>query len=161
MGTQVDTNAVERFLAGHRFAVVGASDDPKNFGRTIVTELLKHDYEIVPVHPRASTVSGQACVVDLASVTDPIDGVIVMVPAAQSAAVVSAAIERGVRNIWLFQGVGGAGAVSDEALRLCSAHDVDVVAGACPLMFLEPVGWFHRMHRSVRRRRGALVAVAG
>jgi predicted CoA-binding protein len=157
----VDTNAVERFLSGHRFAVVGASDDPKNFGRTIVAELQKHGYEVVPVHPRAATVGGLACVADLASVPDPLDGVIVMVAAPGSTEVVQAAIARGVHRIWLFQGVGGAGAVSDEALALCAEHEVDVVAGACPLMFLEPVGWFHRMHRSVRRRRGALVAVAG
>jgi hypothetical protein len=31
---------------------------------------------------------------------------------------------------------------------------VAVVEGACPLMFLEPVGWFHRAHRGIRRIKG-------
>lgn len=44
--------------------------------------------------------------------------------------------------------------------RELRSHGYDVVAGACPLMFLEPVGWFHRVHRAVRRANGALVARA-
>ena len=42
------------------------------------------------------------------------------------------------------------------AIKLTEAG-VDVVPGACPLMFLEPVGWFHRVHRAARRGRHALV----
>jgi len=33
--TTVRQSVVDDFLAGHRIAVIGASDDPKNFGRTI------------------------------------------------------------------------------------------------------------------------------
>ena len=35
-------------------------------------------------------------------------------------------------------------------MALCHEAGVDVVEGACPMMFLEPVGWFHRLHRSMR-----------
>ena len=62
--------------------------------------------------------------------------------------------------MWLFKGIGGPGALSDEVVRLCEDNGIDVVAGACPLMFLEPVGWFHRLHRSARRHNGSLVAKA-
>jgi hypothetical protein len=46
--------------------------------------------------------------------------------------------------------------MSEEAVHLCRDHRVSVVAGACPLMFLEPVGWFHRLHRAARRLNGSL-----
>ena len=60
--------------------------------------------------------------------------------------------------MWLFRGVGGQGSVSAEALGVCREHGITVIAGACPLMFLEPTGVVHRVHRAARRRRGAIAA---
>jgi hypothetical protein len=39
---------------------------------------------------------------------------------------------------------------------LCRQHGINVIAGACPMLFPEPVGWLHRLHHSVRRIDGAL-----
>ena len=155
--TTVRTTDVESFLAGHRFAIVGASDDTKNFGRTIFTEMKAHGYEVVPVNPTAQAVAGVAAYPSLRDVPGDLDGVVVMVNASKSAAVVRDCVERGVDKIWLFKGLGGPGAVADDALAAAAAAGVTVIPGACPLMFLEPVGWFHRLHRAVRRHRGALV----
>lgn len=154
--TTVRQSVVDDFLAGHRIAVIGASDDPKNFGRTIYTELRSHGYEPVAVHPNATSVAGDTAFADLAAVPGGLDGAVVMVSAERAAEVVAACIERGIDKIWLFQGIGAAGAVSDEAIRACEAAGVEVVPGACPLMFLEPVGWFHRLHRSARKLRHGL-----
>jgi hypothetical protein len=46
-------------------------------------------------------------------------------------------------------------------VQLCREQGIEVIAGACPLTFLEPVGWFHRVHRAVRRRKGALALTTG
>ena len=43
-----------------------------------------------------------------------------------------------------------------ELLELCQQNGVNVVAGACPLMFLEPVGWVHRGHPAIRHMNGSL-----
>jgi len=152
----IDQTTVDEFLAQHRIAVVGASDDKQNFGGTILRALRDHGYDAVGVNPNAITAAGVPCWPDLASVPGPVDGVIVMVPAKASADVVRAAIARGVTRVWLFRGIAGRGAVTDEAVALCREHEVDVAAGACPLMFLEPVGFAHRLHRSVRRMKGAV-----
>lgn len=152
----IEPTVVEDFLAQQRYAVIGASDDPKNFGRTICRELRNRGKEVVAVHPRAAEVEGAPCFPDLDSVPGALDGVIVMVPAVRSADVVRSCISRGVRRVWLFQGAGGAGSVSAEAVELCRREGIPVVTGACPLMFLEPVGWFHRMHRAARRLNGSL-----
>lgn len=154
--TTVRQSVVDDFLAGHRIAVVGASDDPKNFGRTIYTELRSHGYEPVAVHPNADTVAGDQAFAELASVPGDLDGALVMVSAERAADVVAACIDRGIDKIWLFQGIGAAGSVSEEAIRVCEEAGVELVPGACPLMFLEPVGWFHRLHRSARRMRHGL-----
>ena len=152
----IEQATVDEFLSQRRIAVVGASDDKQNFGGAILRALRDHGYDAVGVNPNATTAAGVPCWPDLASVPGPVDGVIVMVSAGSSADVVRAAIPRGVTRVWLFRGIGGRGAMTDDAVALCREHDVNVVAGACPLMFLEPVGFGHRMHRSVRRLKGAV-----
>jgi predicted CoA-binding protein len=151
----IDPAQAKAFLSAGRIAVVGASDHPKNFGRTIVEALCKHEIDAVAVHPRTTSVAGAACYPSLALVPGPIDGVIVMVPGDAATGVVRACIDRDVRRIWLFKGAGP-GAVSDDAIRLCRDHDIAVIPGACPLMFLEPVRGVHRVHRALRRANRSL-----
>ncbi len=143
------------FLASGRIAVVGASDDQNNFGRTVVQQLVDHGITAVPVHPRATSVAGVECYPSISEVPGQVDGVIVMVHAEAAADVVRQSLDRDIRKVWLFKGVGR-GSVSDEAIRLCEEAGAEVIAGACPLMFLEPVGGVHRFHRTIRRANRSL-----
>jgi uncharacterized protein len=154
----IDPAVATEMLDQHRLALVGASDEPKSFAHTIAEALRAHGTQVVPVNPGHATVGGETCYPSVTDVPEPVDGVVVMVPSDRSADVVRACIDAGVTRVWLFQGLGGGGAVSPEAVELCRANGIAVVDGACPLMFLEPVGWFHRMHRSIRRHRGAIAA---
>lgn len=155
----IEPFAAREFLRGRRLAVVGASDDPGNFGRTICRELKNRGYDVAAVNPNAASVLGDTCYPDLASVPGSIDGVIVMVPRRLAAGVVAASIERGVARVWLFKGLG-AGSVSDDAVALCRAGGVEVIAGACPLMFLDPVGGIHKFHGVLRRLNGSVARAA-
>lgn len=155
--TRLDEATVERFLSGHRIAVVGASDEKGNMGGSVVKALARHGYDVAAVHPRANTVAGVPCYPTVAAVPGPVDGVIVVVGAEPALDVVRESIDAGVGAVWLFKGIGGEGALSDEALALCRDHGVTVVPGACPLMFLPPVRGVHRFHRAVRHARGTLV----
>jgi predicted CoA-binding protein len=146
----IEQRDIDSFLGCRRIAVVGASDDEKNFGRTIYTELKVHGHEVVAVNPNAEVVAGDPCYPSLAEVPGAIDGVFVIVPGPVAARVVRDAAAIGVSHVWLFQGIGGPGSVTDEAKAVAAEHGMQLVAGACPLMFLEPVSWFHRMHRTMR-----------
>ena len=157
--TVVDPEVVADFLAQRRIAVVGASDEASNFGRTIYGELRDHGYEVIAVHPTRASVMGEAAYPSLAEVPGAIDGVVVMVPRDAAVTVVREALDRGVPRIWLFKGVG-AGAVSDEAIELARAGGANVVPGACPLMFLTPVAAIHRIHRGARHLNGSLARSA-
>lgn len=152
----VCTAAATRFLDSGRLALVGASDDRANFGRTVLGALRASGRDVVAVNPSTTMVLDEPSYPSIADVPGPVAGAIVMVGADRSADVVAACAEAGIPRVWLFRGLGGSGAVSDEALRLCDEHGLEVVAGACPLMFLEPVGWFHRVHRAARRAKGAV-----
>jgi predicted CoA-binding protein len=154
----IRTSAVERFLAQPRITVVGASDAKGSFGGTVYRALRDHGYDVVPVNRVGEAVAGDPGHASLAAAPAPLGAVLVMVGAERAVDVVRDCISLGVEHVWLFQGLGGPGAVSDEALRLLDDHGIDAIAGACPLMFLEPVGLVHRVHRRVRRARGALTA---
>ena len=152
----IDQADVQEFLSQKRLAVVGASDDDGNFGTTIYRELRGRGYDVVAVNPGVSSVADDVCYPDLRAVPGDIDGVVVMVRRDIAVEVVRDCVARGVTRVWLFKGLGGAGAVSKEAVQVCREHDIAVIEGACPLMFLEPVGWAHRVHRGIRRWNGSL-----
>jgi acyl-CoA synthetase (NDP forming) len=152
----VDQDAVTSFLAQKRVAIIGASNDPRGFGGAVYRLLRDRGHDVVPVNPNADMVAGDACYRDLRAVPGDVDAAILMVHRDRSAALVRECLDHGVQHIWLFQGIGGAGAVSDEAVLLCREAGASVVAGACPFMFVEPVTGAHRFHRALRTWRGVL-----
>lgn len=152
----VNEGAAREFLAQRRIAVVGVSDAKDNFGRTIYEELEKRGYDVVAVTTAGPTVLGEPAHADLREVPGTLDGVIVMVHRDRAVGVVETAVELGIPRIWLFRGVGGAGAVSDAAVAAAQRAGVTVIAGACPLMFLEPTAKVHLIHRGIRRANGSL-----
>jgi len=156
----IDPAEAEEFLSHHRIAVVGASADQRQFGNTIFRELRKHGYDAIPVNPQEGRVEGQPCYPTVTSVPGHIDGVIVMVHKDKAPEIVRECVACDVPRVWLFKGIGGAGAASEEAVEMCRDAGIDVVAGACPLMFLEPVKGFHKFHRTLRRLNGSIAKVA-
>lgn len=155
----VDRDAVERFLACGRIALVGASADAKKFGNTVFKALRDHGHEVLPVNPHAPEVEGVPCVATVADLPDGIEAAMIMVLGDDAVAAVHACAARGIRHVWLFRGVGSPGAVTAASVAACRQHSLDAVVGACPLMFLEPVDAVHRMHLAVRRYNGAFAGI--
>jgi uncharacterized protein len=145
------------FLTHHRIAVVGVSVTANSIATIVWHEMLKRGYDAIPVNPHHHFIDGVRCYRNLDAIPGEVDGVIVMVHRDRADAVVSEAIARGIKRVWLFKGLGGAGAVSDEAVARCRAKDVTVIAGACPMMFLEPMSPVHKVHRALRRMNRSLV----
>lgn len=148
MTTRAD---VEDFLACERIAVVGVSRSGKKFGNTAYRELRAKGYAVVPVHPQAAEIEGDACAVDLSSVRPRADGVLIVVPPAQTEEVVRAAEAAGINRVWMQQG-----AQSEAAVAFCHEHGMRVVANECILMFAQPMGFVHRVHRWIAGAIGQL-----
>jgi predicted CoA-binding protein len=143
--------SIDRFLQGERLAIVGVSRNPKAFANAVAREFRDRGYEIFPVNPNADEVEGLHCYRAIAELPD-VDGVVVMVPASDAASVVEQCAARNIERVWLHRG-SGPGSVSPEAVRAALSAGIDVVDGACPLMFLPDTGWIHRVHRRFARRR--------
>jgi predicted CoA-binding protein len=52
---------IQDFLGQKRFAIVGVSQSPKDFSRTLFREFRDRGYEPVPVNPAASEIEGRPC----------------------------------------------------------------------------------------------------
>lgn len=154
----VDAAAARAFLHAGRLAVVGASDAKESMGRSVYTELRGHGIDAVPVHPSAATVAGDPAYPSLGAVPGELAGAIVMVGGAAAEEVVREVAARGIPRVWLFLGASKPGSTTPEALAAAEELGLEVVPGACPLMFLEPTAFIHRFHRGIRRMRGHVTA---
>jgi hypothetical protein len=136
---------IDEFLAQKTLAIVGVSRSGKKFGNTILKDLTKLGYRLLPVHPEATEIDGVRAFPSLADLPEPVGGLIVCVPPAQAESVVKAAAAHGIRRVWLQQG-----AASPEAITFCQENGMSVVHGECVLMYPKPAtAWIHGAHRWV------------
>jgi len=143
--------AVEAFLSQRRLAVVGVSRSGKKFGNLVYRALKERGFEVVAVHPQAEVLEGDRCVPSVAALPHRVDGVVLVVPPAESLRVVGEAAAAGIRRVWLQPG-----SFSPEVLRLAQAQGMSVVAGECIMMHARPVRSIHWVHRLVRKLLGKL-----
>lgn len=133
---------INGFLSLQKLAVVGVSRNSKKFGNYAFKNLKQKGLEVYAVNPNTGMIEGEVCYPNLKSLPEPVDGIIVSVPPAQTEQVVKDAFEAGIKSVWLQQG-----AESDEAIRYCNEKGMNAIHGECILMFSEPVKSFHRFHR--------------
>ena len=140
----VTGESIRQFVSDKKIAVVGASAAGKGFGAFAYSELKKKGYRVMAVHPTASVVHGDPCWPSFASLPEPVERALVVVKPEAAEGVLREAAAAGVRRIWLQQG-----AESPAALRAAEELGLDVVHGQCILMFADPVGPLHGIHRWV------------
>jgi predicted CoA-binding protein len=136
--------AVADFTAQQKFAVVGISRKGRKFGNMAFKELKQQGYRLFPVNPNAETIEGERCYPSLSALPEPVDGVLIVVPPAETEKVVREAAAAGIKRVWMQQG-----AESPEAIRFCQENGLEVIHGECILMFTEHSAFFHRAHRWV------------
>jgi predicted CoA-binding protein len=134
-------SAIDQFISLRNLALAGASRSGKKFGNTVLKEMTKKGYAIVPVHPEAAEIGGFKCCPSLSDLPAPVEGLIIVVPPEQTEKIVTDAAARGIRNIWMQQG-----SESPKAVNTCREHGINEVHGECILMFAQPAG-IHKFHR--------------
>ena len=123
---------IQSFLAGKRFAVVGASANREKYGNKVLRAYLQNNRAVVPVHPTATEIEAQRTVPDLASLPEPVDGVSIVTPPPVTEKVVQQAVALGIKHIWMQPG-----AESPRAVELARETGANVIAGGpCVLVAL-------------------------
>jgi len=137
-----------------RLAVVGVSRNSKDFTRALFRELRKRGYDAVPVNPGAAEVDGVACYPNVAAVTPPPEGALLLTKPGVTETAVRDCAAAGVPMVWMYRAVG-AGAVSEEAVGYCRANGIRAVEGECPFMFFPHTPLVpHGLHGCWRKLRG-------
>jgi uncharacterized protein len=133
---------IQDFLAQKTIAMAGLSRDRKAFSASVYRELKAKGYRILPVNPNAESLQGEKCYPRIASLPEKPGGVLIFTPPAATEAVVREAAAQGVTRVWIQQG-----AQSQAALDACREKGLSAVSGKCIMMFAEPVGSLHGVHR--------------
>ena len=128
------------FLAQKNIAVVGVSRKEGEAANLIYKTLRGKGYQVYAVNPVAESIAGDPCYPNVAAVPANLDGVFIMTKPEISKQVVAECIEAGVPRVWMHEnGIAGdaASSVSPEAVEMCKENGIQVIAGGCPMMFLE------------------------
>jgi uncharacterized protein len=134
--------SVDNFLMCKNFAVVGVSRKKTKFGNAVYREFKKKGINVYGVNPNMETIEGDKCYKNLYELEGKIDGIVNVVSPSQTLDVVKEANSIGVKNIWMQQG-----SESDEAIKYCQDNGIIEVHKECILMFAEPVGSIHKVHK--------------
>lgn len=132
MSDASEQDRIRKYLSGKRFAVVGASHDREKYGNKVLRAYQQNHLAVVPVNPSGGQIEGLDAVPDLASLSEPVDGISIVTPPTITKKIVQQAIDLGIKNIWMQPG-----AEDPNAVAAAEQAGVNVVAGGpCVLVAL-------------------------
>lgn len=140
---------VDEFLAHKRIAVAGVSRDKSHHpaGNLIYQRLKRTGHDVFPVNPNIQSFEGDRCYPNLQSIPGGVDGVVVITRPEVTQHIVRDCDAAGVRRVWMHESLAKGSSVSPEAVEYCRQHNINVIAGACPMMFGDGVDFGHKCMR--------------
>jgi predicted CoA-binding protein len=118
----------EIFESARTIAVVGVSSKRYRPSYGVTEYMQRAGYRIIPVNPQETEVLGEKSYPDLDSVPETVDIVDIFRRSEFVPDIVEAAIRKGVKVIWMQEGV-----VHEEAARRAEAAGVTVIMDHCIL----------------------------
>jgi predicted CoA-binding protein len=146
--------AADEFLRQPRIAVAGVSRDTKQPANLIFRRLRDTGHQVFAINPNAEEVEGVRAYGSAGEINGGLDGVVIVTPPGETAAVAADCAKAGVPRVWIHRGLGP-GSSSAEAVEICRRHGIAVIPGGCPNMFGATADPGHRCIRvmlSVTRR---------
>ena len=136
------------FLSCERIAVVGVSRDPRQTANAIYKKLRHTVPHVFAVNPRSDSAEGDPCYPDLRSIPGGVQAAVLVVPPSSVLEIVRQCHELRIDRVWMHRSIGS-GSVSTDAVDFCRMNSIRVIAGACPMMYCQPVDFAHRCMRTV------------
>ena len=127
---------VDDFLAQQRVAVVGVSRSLNKTGDAIYDKFKGHGYEVFPINLHTREYKGGPCYASVKDVPGGVQAAMLITSPEATEQVVRECAEAGVTHVWMHRSFGNS--VSEEAVAFCSEKGINVIPGACPMMYLEP-----------------------
>jgi hypothetical protein len=138
---------IRDFLACKRIAIVGLSTDTEDFSCAIREKLEEAGFAVYGVNPKFEEDAERRNYRGLASIPGgPVEGVFVTTASGAGLDVVKACKKLGIPRVWFHQNFG-TGSVSREGADFGRQNGITIIDRGCPMMFVEPVDWFHKTLR--------------
>ena len=158
MNATTHETKVQDFLAQKRIAVAGVSRNKSHHpaGNLISQRLKRTGHDVFAVNPNMQSFEGDRCYPDLQSIPGGVDGVVIITRPETTERIVRDCSAAGVRRVWMHHGLAKGSSVSPEGVAYCRQHDIEVIAGACPMMYGPGVDFGHRCMRWIQRLSGGM-----
>jgi hypothetical protein len=134
--------SINLFMQQPNIAVVGVSRNKNKFGNSVYQTLKKKGIHVLPVNPHLTLFEGDKCYSDVDTLPPDVKAVFVSTPPDKTIQIVEKAVNKGIQHLWLQQG-----STNDEVINYLKGKDINFIADRCIMMFAEPVGSFHGIHR--------------
>lgn len=134
--SQFDDLAKE-FLAQQHIAVAGVSRTKSDAANMIYKTLRDKGYQVYAINPGTDMVEGDTCYPNMQAVPNKLDGAMIVTKPEISEQVVADCVTAGVPRVWMHNNTFAPSSVSDKATAVCKENNITVIAGGCPMMFLE------------------------
>jgi predicted CoA-binding protein len=123
---------MDEFLAQPAFAVAGASTNREKYGNKVVRAYQQNNRIVFPINPKATEIEGETAYPDLTCVPEGDVALSVVTPPHITLRVVTEAVKKGTKHIWMQPG-----AENEEAISLAQKAGVNVIhGGPCVLVAL-------------------------
>jgi predicted CoA-binding protein len=123
---------INQFFESEAFGIAGASSSREKYGNRVLRCYLQHDKKIYPVHPKALSLEGVACLNSINKLPMNVKSLSIVTPPIITEKIVLQAIKHGITNIWMQPG-----AESALAIEVCRQHGVNLICnGPCVLIEL-------------------------
>ena len=136
------SESINLFMQQPLIAVVGVSRNKNKFGNAVYQTLKKKGIKVLPVNPHLTHFEGDKCYSTIDTLPQEVNAIFVNTPPEKTIRIVENAINKGIQHLWLQQG-----STNDDVIRYLDGKEVNYVADRCIMMFAEPVGSFHKVHR--------------
>lgn len=137
---------VQSFLEPKKLAIAGVSRNPKKFGRVVYEHLKKREFQVFGINPNSDSINGDPCYKTIADLPEEALNLYIVTPKAQTKDVIQAAIDRGMKNIWIQQS-----SETTEAIELAQRNEVNLIYKECIFKFAEPVTGPHKFHKFISK----------
>jgi predicted CoA-binding protein len=138
----------ETFFELGSFAVVGHSK-AKPFPILSYRKLKAMGKKVYAVDPGTAPVDCDRAYPDLAALPEPVEGLLVEVPKAQTKDWVAAAAKAGIGHVWVHMAHE-----TPEAVALAKEKGINLRTGTCAVMYLNPGLSYHGIHKLIMKATG-------
>ena len=140
---QTTAERIDDFLAQNRIALIGVSREAKSYSRNVFRALRLRGYDVVPVNPTATEIEGTACAASVRGLEPRPKAALLLLSEAPLFQALEECIQAGITQLWV---PFPPRRTRPRLLEKAVDHNVRLILGFCPLMFLPGMGFMHRFH---------------